>query len=185
MRQLFESASVPGVHDAEMLLGIPEHPTNLPGGGYPSYTDLFVLAKCSDGLITMAVEGKVRETFGEVIDKWLHRDENDANRRVRLEGLCGILDLEVADVLGLRYQLLHRTAAALIEADRFSASTAVMLVHSFSPEQEGLGDTVAFGTAMGVSVESGQLVDVGMRSGSRLLLGWLISPVKPPSEAEE
>ena len=185
VRQLFKSASVPGVHDAEMLLGIPEHPTNLPGGGYPSYTDLFVLAKCSDGLITMAVEGKVRETFGEVIDKWLHRDENDANRRVRLEGLCGILDLEVADVLGLRYQLLHRTAAALIEADRFSASTAVMLVHSFSPEQEGLGDTVAFGTAMGVSVESGQLVDVGMRSGHRLPLGWLTSPVREDSRTED
>ena len=185
VRQLFKSASVPGVHDAEMLLGIPEHPTNLPGGGYPSCTDLFVLAKCSDGLITMTVEGKVRETFGEVIDKWLHRDENDANRRVRLEGLCGILELEVDDVLGLRYQLLHRTAAALIEAERFSASTAVILVHSFSPEREWFDDYAAFGKAMGVSIEPGQLVDVGMRSGRRLLLGWLTSPVMEGSRTED
>lgn len=136
VRQLFESASVPGINDAEMLLGIPEHTTALPGGGFPSYTDLFVLAKCRDGLISMAVEGKVSEPFGEIVDKWLHRDENDANRRARLEGLCGILELEVDDVLGLRYQLLHRTAAALIEAERFSASTAVTLVHSFSPKRE-------------------------------------------------
>ena len=60
VRQLFESASVPGINDAEMLLGIPEHTTALPGGGFPSYTDLFVLAKCRDGLISMAVEGKER-----------------------------------------------------------------------------------------------------------------------------
>ena len=185
VRQLFESASVPGVNDAEMLLGIPEHPTELPGGGYPSYTDLFVLASCSDGLITMAVEGKVRETFGDIVGKWLHQDEHEANRRTRLDGLCHILGIDVDDALDLRYQLIHRTAAALIEADRFSASTAVMLVHSFSPEPEGFGDYVAFGTAMGVSVESGQLVDVGMRSGRRLLLGWLTSPVREDSRAAE
>ena len=142
VRQLFRSASFPGVHDAEMLLGIPEHPTNLPGGGYPSCTDLFVLAKCSDGLITMTVEGKVRETFGEVIDTWLHQDKHEANRRTRLNGLCKWLEIDVKDVMELRYQLLHRTAAALIEAERFSASTAVMLVHSFSPECEGFDATL-------------------------------------------
>ena len=123
-----------------MMLGIPEHPTELPGCGYPSYTDLFVLAKCSDGLIIMAVEGKVRETFGEIVEQWLHKDEYEANRLKRLRGLCDILELEVDDVMDLRYQLLHRTAAALIEAERFSASIAIMLVHSFSPEQEGLGE---------------------------------------------
>ena len=185
VQRMFRSATVQGINDAVMLLGIPEHTTGLPGGGFPSYTDLFVLAKCSDGLITMAVEGKVSEPFGEIVDKWLHRDEHDGNRRVRLEGLCGILELEVDDVLGLRYQLLHRTAAALIEAERFSASTAVMLVHSFSPEREWFDDYAAFGKAMGVSIEPGQLVDVGMRSGRRLLLGWLTSPVMDGSRTED
>ena len=185
VRRLFESAGVPGVNDAEMLLGIPETKTKLPGGGYDSQTDLFVLASCSDGLIAMAVEGKVRETFGEIVDKWLHQDEHEANRRTRLDGLCKLLELDVGDTLDLRYQLLHRTAAALIEAERFSASTVVMLVNSFSSEQEGFGDYVAFGKAMGVSVESGQLVDVGMRSGRRLLLGWLTSPIKEDSRTED
>ena len=185
VRQLFESASVPGINDAEMLLGIPEAETKLPGAGYPSYTDLFVLANSSDGLISMAVEGKVSETFGEKVDNWLHQDEHEANRRTRLDGLCKLLEIDVKDVMGLRYQLLHRTAAALIEAERFSASTVVMLVNSFSSEQEGFGDYVAFGKAMGVSVESGQLVDVGMRSGRRLLLGWLTSPIKEDSRTED
>lgn len=91
----------------------------------------------------------------------------------------------MGDTLDLRHQLLHRTAAALIEAERFSASVAIMLVHSFSPEPEGFGDYAAFGTGMGVSVESGQLMDVGMRSGRRLLLGWLTSPIKEDSRTED
>ena len=57
VQQMFTSASVPGITDAEMLLGIPESGTKLPGGGYDSQTDLFVLAKSGDGLITITVEG--------------------------------------------------------------------------------------------------------------------------------
>ena len=52
-----------------------------------------------------------------------------------------------------------------------------MLVHSFSTEGNLFEDYESFGAAMGVSVERGQLVDVGIRSGRRLLLGWLSSPV--------
>jgi len=53
-----------------------------------------------------------------------------------------------------------------------------MLVHSFSSERKWFEDYEAFGAAMGVSVAYGQLVDAGVRSGRRLLLGWLTSPVK-------
>jgi hypothetical protein len=33
----------------------------------------------------------------------------------------------------IRYQLLHRAASVVIEAERFNASYAVLPVHSFSP----------------------------------------------------
>jgi len=178
---MFREAPVVGINDAEMLLGIPEHTTDLPGRGRPSFTDLFVLANSRDGLITMAVEGKVSEPFGEIVDKWLHRDAHIANRQARLNGLCKILQLNVIDALNLRYQLLHRTAAALIEAERFSASTAVMLVHSFSSDSAWLDDYKKFAEALGVTAESGEFVDAGMRSGRRLLLGWLTSSV--PSDS--
>jgi hypothetical protein len=178
VQKLFESSAVEGVRDAEMLFGIPEAETRLPGGGFPSYTDLFVLARCSDGLITIAVEGKVNESFDDIVDDWLHKNEHQDNRQRRLDGLCGILGLDVEDALGLRYQLLHRTASALIEAERFSATTAVMLVNSFSTENMWFDDYVAFGGALGASVTDGKLVDLGLRSGRRLLLGWLASPVK-------
>ena len=179
VQELFESSDVEGVRDAEMLFGMPEAETKLPGGGFPSYTDLFVLGKCSDGLITVAVEGKVNESFDELVDDWLHKNERNENRQRRLEGLCGILGMEASDALELRYQLLHRTASALIEAERYSATTAVMLVHSFSSEKMWFDDYEAFGKALGASLESGGLIDVGIKSGRRLLLGWLTSSVKP------
>ena len=48
-----------------------------------------------------------------------------------------------------------------------------MLVHSLSPAHQSFDDYETFDIVMGVSVESGQLTDVGMRSGRLLLLVWL------------
>ena len=45
---------------------------------------------------------------------------------------------------GIRYQLLHRTASALIEAERFCAGHALMLVHSFSQTHEWFEDYARF-----------------------------------------
>jgi hypothetical protein len=47
--------------------------------------------------------------------------------------LCATLGLNTSDVGGLRYQLLHRTASAVYEAQRYRSRRAIMLVHSFSP----------------------------------------------------
>lgn len=184
VQAMFNSARTPGIRDSEMLLGIPEAGTKLPGGGYDSQTDLFVLAKCSDGLITITVEGKVNESFDQVTSSWLHKNKQTTNRQERLDGLCEILGIDVTEALELRYQLLHRTASALIEAERFSANTAIMLVHSFSPERKWFDDYVAFGHALGVSVEYGQITEVGMRAGCRLMIGWLTSPIKAEQELE-
>jgi hypothetical protein len=178
VRNIFRSATVEYITDAEMLFGVPEYETELPGGGNASQTDLFVLAKCRGGLITMSVEGKVSEPFDKITSEWFHQNEYVTNRRNRLSGLCELLGLEIDQVMDLRYQLLHRTASALIEAERFSADTAVMLVNSFSSTQESFDDYEAFGKAMGVSVESGALTDAGMHGGRRLFLGWLTSPIK-------
>ena len=40
----------------------------------------------------------------------------------------------------IRYQLLHRAASAMVEARRFNAAHAMMLVHSFSPSDEWFDD---------------------------------------------
>lgn len=75
--------------------------------------------------------------------------------------------------MGLRYQLLHRIAAALIEADQIPTCIAMMLVVFSKPNQKWLDACAEFGSVLGVSAEPGQFVEVGMRHGSRLLLGWV------------
>src|SRR5207253_2500850 len=43
----------------EPLLAIPELKVDLPGDARPSQTDLWLLARVQDGLVSVAVEGKV------------------------------------------------------------------------------------------------------------------------------
>lgn len=73
----------------------------------------------------------------------------------------------------MRYQLLHRTASAIIEAHRFNAAHAVMLVHSFSQTGEWFGDYAEFVCLMGGDAAEGRMVSVGSRSGVSLYLAWV------------
>jgi hypothetical protein len=104
----------------------------LPGGSRASQTDLFALARSGSDLISIAVEGKVAEAFDTTVGEWLDRRaaeqakrgrtrQPSAQTRKRLAFLCELLQLEEGDILDLRYQLLHRTAAAILEAQRFAA----------------------------------------------------------------
>ena len=99
------------------------------------------------------------------------------DQRASLIGLSEILEITISAASSTRYQLLHRTASALMEAERYSATTAALLVHSFGTEKKLFEDYQSLGSAMGVSVESEHFVDAGIRSGRRLILGWLTSPM--------
>jgi hypothetical protein len=155
---------------SEFLLGVPEHQVPLPGGSTKSQNDVFVLAKNGEGLISIAVEGKVSESFGPTLGEWF-RDESEG-KRVRLDylkdkiGLSGDLDP------GVRYQLLHRTASAVIEAKRFNAQTAIMIVHSFSQRNEWFDDYSAFLGLYGKSADIGELVSLCDVDGVKLYVGW-------------
>ena len=83
-----------------------------------------------------------------------------------LLGLCSVSDTT-------RYQLLHRTASAIIEARRFNAAHAVMLVHSFSQSSEWFQDYAAFVSLMGGIAKENGIVSVGARSGVPLHLAWV------------
>ena len=69
-------------------------------------------------------------------------------KQVRLERLAQTLGLDLADVGGIRYQLLHRTASAIYEATRYRCRHAMMLVHSFSPTHRWFEDFAAFSSLM-------------------------------------
>ena len=166
-------ATDPDLAGLTMLLGLPELEVALEGGSRASQTDLFVLARAAGGdLVTIAVEGKAREPFGDQpVSQW--RAENGEGRKRRLAQLLCALGLADDDRLDpIRYQLLHRTASAVLEARRFGARQAVMLVHSFPQGQDWFDDFEAFAGLFGASVSRGSTVPVRQLDDVRLHLGW-------------
>ena len=154
----------------ELLLAIPEWKTALPGGGRESQTDVFALVKTEQGLIVCAVEAKVAEPFGPTVDEWLVNASDGKLERLRY--LKSILGIE-GDIGNLRYQLFHRTASALIEAENFNGYAAAMIVQSFHEQSLWKEDLVAFAHAMGVEI--GKLSQTV--SGRPILLAWSNPPL--------
>jgi Domain of unknown function (DUF6946) len=176
VRAVFESSDFAHFHRLTMLLGIPEHRVPLPGGRRASQTDLFVLAKATNGdLVTITVEGKVAEPFGPLVSEWLVADARgpSAGKLERLAFLCDRLALGEDDCKSVRHQLLHRTASALIEAERFNARHALMLVHSFSETHAWFDDYAGFVRLLGADAAVDSLVRVGERRGVDLYIGWV------------
>ena len=154
----------------ELLLAIPEHQVPLPGGSRPSQNDIWVLASSQGRLVSIAVEGKVSEPFGPTVQEW--QSESSSGKLDRLSFLLQVLGISSVPEL-TRYQLLHRTASAIIEAQRFNAAAAVMLVHSFSQSNEWFQDFSAFVSLMGGSAIENGIISVGDRSGVALHLAWV------------
>jgi len=134
IKRVFKNSGINLFQDIELLIAFPEWKVPLPGGRRPSQNDIFILAKGSNQLISITVEGKVRESFGEIVSEW--KSDKNKGKQIRLKYLCDLLHLNKDQVDNIRYQLLHRTASAVIEAKRFNAENALMLVHSFSQESE-------------------------------------------------
>jgi hypothetical protein len=154
----------------ELLLALPEHKVPLPGGSRPSQNDIWVLARSESQLISIAVGGKVSEPFGPTVQEWQAR--STPGKRARLAYLLSLLELPaVPDAT--RYQLLHRTASAIIEAQRFHAAQAVMLVHSFSQSGEWFADYATFVALLGGRAAEDSLTPVGSRAGVQLHLAWV------------
>lgn len=176
VREVFKDSQFGNV---ELLMGFPEYQTPLPGGSRPSQTDLFVLAEDAGDLIVIGVEGKVRENFGDTVEKWLEGVSAESGKPERLQFLketLGIGYLDDRKLCHIRYQLLHRTAAALIEAERFRVSCAVMLVHSFSQEDEHFEDYRNFLDFLGCNGNNAtpnSVTYVGDKNGIDLYLAWV------------
>lgn len=148
---------------------VPEWQTPLPGGQRHSQSDALLIARCETGLIAAAIEGKVAESFGPTVAEW--RDEASTGKRERLAFLCERLGIS-DDPGELHYQLLHRTASALIEADRFHATRAAMIVHSFSPDRRWFDAFSRFVQRLGGTADVGVPIAVNVPGTMPLLLGW-------------
>lgn len=177
----------PALAELDLLLALPEHTVPLPGGAKPSQTDLLVLARSGDReLVALAVEGKAEERFGdETVAEWRARESS--GRETRLAFLLDILALPDDQRLGqIRYQLLHRTASAVIEARRFGGRHAVMLVHSFSVTDSWFQDFVDFANLYGARVAKGTTVLAHrFDDGLALYLGWVSDAARPLEAAPQ
>lgn len=170
VRKAFKNSGIEIFQDVEFLLAFPEYKVLLPGGRRASQNDIFVLAKGGGQLISMTVEGKVSEPFGETIAEW--KTQSSRGKEKRLDYLCQLLRLDKYKVDHIRYQLLHRTASAVIEAGRFNAQSALMLVHSFSRNNEWFDDYRQFLTLFGVKGEINSIVFARNIERIDLYFGW-------------
>jgi len=152
----------PGVHrnalsDHELWCPSPavrvaEHKVELPGGDAASQCDVWALLKTSAGTLSLSVEAKAGEPFGDATLKdWLvagGTDQSVANRKRRWDYIRTNLP-ESASYDRVRYQLLHRCAAAVIEARRFDLQHAAFIVQAFNTPDKSFRDYEEFCHAMG------------------------------------
>lgn len=167
--------------DPVLQLALVEHKVPLPGGNTDSQCDVFVLARADGRDIAMAVEAKVNEPFGPTLAEWLSPET--PGKLTRLSTICALLGLPDPQESPLnpllRYQLFHRTAAAIVEAHRFYRPVAAMIVQSFAPDHRWYEDFASFCTLMGVNPVPGSSAESELPCGTRLILGWATSPVNP------
>jgi hypothetical protein len=170
---LFSQSGIPAFHQIQLLLAFPEYQVAMPPSrGHPSQNDLFVLAKADDDhLIAITIEGKVSEPFGEKLDKWSAKASH--GKKERLSFIQNRLGLSGDLPKHIRYQLLHRTASAIIEAKCFNAPYAAMIVHSFNQSDLWFDDYQNFLALFDVpSSEPGKLFFLKETHGVKIYSGW-------------
>jgi hypothetical protein len=130
-----------------------------------------VLARNEQGTVAIAVEGKVEEPFGPTAaEKRRESSEGQAERLAFLErqlGLSGPCDDAI------RYQLLHRAVSALLFAEEVHATSAVLVVHSFSQQGSWFGDFEAFAGVLGATAVKEAVVRASAPTSVPLYLGWV------------
>jgi hypothetical protein len=108
-----------------------EYPTAVWGGGN-SMTDIMVYVP--NGVV--AIEAKVDEPFGELVETWIFEEEqknvrSPPHRTSVIQDYARAFQIRSPQLLHLRYQLLHRTLSAALTARERDVSLAWMIVQAF------------------------------------------------------
>ena len=157
--------------DPELLFAMPEHKVPLPGASRgQSQSDVFAFARAGDRTFAITIEGKVSEPFAEPLGSWLQNAS--PGKRERLAYICELLGLALPLPDQIHYQLLHRTASAVIEGRRFKTDAAAMIVQSFSPDSRWFSAFAQFASLFNVSVNRNELVAIRPDTKPPLYLGW-------------
>ncbi|MEI8282604.1 MAG: hypothetical protein WCG75_09390, partial [Armatimonadota bacterium] len=154
---------------------------------------------CSDGLISMMVEGKAREDFDATLGDWKKRTsiggvsarlgeimENiglaapvrkELGIRILIDEIKPYISTSIPIPDAIRYQLLHRAASAVIEAKRFHAKYAVLLIQSFEKDdaKNHYDDFVKFVGLFKRDAAKDKLIELSRPDGRPLYAAWIHS----------
>lgn len=166
---LLDATGEPVLQSLRLLSAFPEWQVELPGGTTTSNTDVLAICRNAAGLCILGVEAKVLEDFGPLLSE--KRRESSSGQAERLNFLHGLLKVRHFDD-GIRYQLLHRTASALLTAQDFHAAAAVMLVHAFDTPADKRTDFENFATALGAQEIAPMVFKVPDFASPSLYLAW-------------
>ena len=166
--------------DSSLLLGIPEHQVGLDGGGHASQTDFWALIATPHGVISAAIEAKAGEPFDRSVAEWLSDASAKSGKPARLAQLCTLLGIEHEVALGCRYQLLHRAAAALLEAQRFQLQRALFVVQAFGDNRTSFDHYQCWGRLFGADVTENSVHQLRSCAGVDLWTAWIGAPIAAP-----
>jgi hypothetical protein len=163
----------PQFADATLTRAYFERMTQLDDTGRgPSQTDVLAILKIASGVAVLGIEAKVDETFGPFVRDW---SDGTPGKTLRLSRLINELQIDATSASSLRYQLLHRTVATVLEARQAKAREAIMLVQSFSPSsiRAGFTDFQAFAVALRAPIAATGILSAPVQlNGVRLWIGW-------------
>jgi hypothetical protein len=172
VKQVFTQSGIPFFEALEPIEIIPEHKVPLPGGNACSQNDIWILGESTNGHISISVEGKVAEDFGDkTLGQWLVNPS--PGKLKRFAYLRDVLNFSGNPPLSTRYQLIHRTASAVIMAKERKADHAMMLVHSFSQTDARFRDYAEFVSLFGAQARTNSITDAGRRNNVQLYFAWV------------
>jgi hypothetical protein len=167
---LLDASADPRLVGLRLVAAFPEWLTALPGGITTSQTDVLAICRNDRGVCVIGVEAKVLEDFGPVVST--KRTESASVGQIeRLDYLHKLLRVDRFDD-SIRYQLLHRTASALLTAQELHAAASVMLVHAFGAPADRRADFEAFRIAMGAVEVAPSLYRVLSWEQPAFFLAW-------------
>ena len=123
--------------------------------------------------LSIMIEGKVNEPFDKPVSSWISNSSGNSGKQERLDFLLNKLTLNQTQVQQIRYQLLHRTVSAIIEAQRIGAKNALMLVHSFSAKDEWFDDFGKFVKLFSLTAKINSIVGPYQTDGINIYFGWI------------
>ena len=147
LQLLYSSARLKGLR---LIRGVPEHVTSLPERGEGRNHDLWLLGRTDQEQITICIEAKADEPFGnETVAEYRlsanKRRGSGESTRVpeRIDQLLALVPASDHQWDKIRYQLLTAICGTAIQAQRDGSTLAVFVVHEFHTRKTTLDKLLA------------------------------------------